>query len=153
MQVFLNCRVDTYDKAFWKIISRMCTLKHFLYNIFIVVSHRVQWILDGPEKLHTISYIQISLLLFVILCLSSVKHWLNLRFQGSKMNGDNKPFDVEKVKILKDEKFKNGSKIIPDMNDPDPIIHEIPVFLAKELAQKLFLLQVSQIEPHILFKS
>ena len=69
------------------------------------------------------------------------------------MNGDSKPFDVEKVKILKDEKFTNVSKIIPDNNDPDPIIHEIPVFLAKELAEKLFLLQVSQIEPHILFKS
>ena len=38
------------------------------------------------------------------------------------MNGDSKPFDVEKVKILQDEKFKNGSKIIPDKNDPDPII-------------------------------
>jgi RPC5 protein len=39
----------------------------------------------------------------------------------------------------------NGSKIISDPNDPDPVIHEIPVFLAKELAQKLFLFQASQI--------
>ena len=57
---------------------------------------------------------------FYVWC--SVKHWLNLLFQGSRMNGDSKPFDVEKVKILQDEKFKNGSKIIPDKNDPDPII-------------------------------
>ena len=34
------------------------------------------------------------------------------------------------------------SKLITDPNDPDPVIHEIPVFLAKNLASKLFMFQV-----------
>jgi hypothetical protein len=44
----------------------------------------------------------------------------------------------------KTEKIENGSKLlISDPDDPDPVIHEIPVFLAKALAQKLFLFQVT----------
>ena len=45
---------------------------------------------------------------------------------------------------IKMEKVENGPKLlINDPDDPDPVIHEIPVFLAKALAQKLFLFQVT----------
>ena len=58
------------------------------------------------------------------------------------MNGDVGPPLLPDVKT---EKQQNGSKLITDPTDPDPIIHEIPVFLAKNLASKLFMFQVKTI--------
>ena len=47
------------------------------------------------------------------------------------------------VKTEKDDPTSNGSKFVSnDPEDPDPVIHEIPVFLAKALSQKLFMFQV-----------
>jgi hypothetical protein len=40
----------------------------------------------------------------------------------------------------------NGSKPAQASDDPDPVVQEIPVFLAKELAKKLFLFQVSSFD-------
>lgn len=58
------------------------------------------------------------------------------------MNGETTP--PEASVPIKTEKIENGSKLlINDPDDPDPVIHEIPVFLAKALAQKLFLFQVT----------
>lgn len=65
-------------------------------------------------------------------------------------NGDQngvEMMDVNNIKIEKVEEQKPvasvaGNPVVPDDDPEDPVVHEIPVFLAKTLAKKLYLLQV-----------
>lgn len=55
---------------------------------------------------------------------------------------ENKTNGSTTIPVIKTEKEEKVSeKGDQDPNDPDPVIHEIPVFLAKSLSQKLFLFQ------------